>query len=82
MLTEYYLNDESRKGKDKVLFWNIMCAFQDLDLSPQYLLRDLPNIEHKKIFIKHRMMTSDESMSKQGNKESWSYLYAVYAKAL
>lgn len=69
-----FLGDRKRR---KTIAYNVSCAFNSRNLSPEHLFAGIKNWNTSTHFTKHRNFTEGESALHHGCKESWSYTYLV-----
>ncbi|MGI9164527.1 MAG: hypothetical protein ACR2JI_16640 [Mycobacterium sp.] len=71
------LNFLGDREKQKTIAYNVSCAFNSQNLSPEHLFAGIKNWTTSTHFTKHRDFTESESALHHGCKESWSYTYLV-----
>lgn len=70
-----FLGDRS---SDKLLVYNVVCAFDTRNLSPEALFGPtIKDYDVESHFVKHRNFSMEESKARNNCKESWSLLYVV-----
>lgn len=73
-----FLGDRS---KPKLLCWNVVCAFDQRNLTPEVLFSALKNWTATSHFIKHRNFSDEERAAHGGCRESWTMMYVVRFEA-